>query len=235
MRTRLAKTISIAAIAALALGCEGTANGFLVTGTTGTSQVRLVNALTSSTAVNFAIDGQVVASGIVFGGASPYVSVSAGSHRLQAIASGTGTSLVDFTRDVPATGAFSMIPAPGLSQFGALFVADDPTPVAGQAKFRVIHVAAAPGPIAVYITPPNASLSSATPVVPALTSGSASPSFTMPPGTYSIRITSAGSPSTILVETGSLPANAGIVRTLLVTDAPGGGLPTTLSIIADAN
>src|SRR4029453_17280004 len=101
---------------------EGKRDAFPVAGATGTAQVRLVNALTSSTAVNFAIDGQVVASGIVFGGASPYISVSAGSHRMQAIASGTGTSLVDFTRDVPASGAFSMIPAPGLSQFGALFL-----------------------------------------------------------------------------------------------------------------
>jgi len=235
MRTRFAKTICIATIAALALGCEGTTSGFLVTGATGNVRVRLLNALTSSTAVDFAVDGQVASAGIVFGAASPYVTVSTGSHRLQALASGTGTSLVDFTRDLNADGAFSLIPAPGLSQFGALFIADDPMRVTGQAKFRVVHVAAAPGPISVYITSATADLTSATPVVPTLSFGAASPSFAVAAGTYRIRVTPAGNPSTILLDTGSLIAGAGSVRTLLVTDAPGGGLPTTLSIVSDAN
>jgi hypothetical protein len=56
---------------------------------------------------------------------------------------------------------------------------------------------------------------------------------TVPPGSYRIRITPVGAPSTILVDSGNLSLGAGSVRTLLVTDAPGGGLPTTLSIIVD--
>jgi hypothetical protein len=234
MRTRFA-TVAVATLAVVALACEGTTSGFLTTGASGNIRVRLLNALTTAQALDFAVDGQVASSGIAFGGASAYVSVSAGSHRLQANASGTGTTLVDFTRDLTGDGAFSLIPAPGLSQFGALFIPDDPTPASGQAKLRVVHVAAAPGAIALYVTSSTADLSSATPVVPTLSFGSASAYLTVAPGTYRIRVTPAGSPSTVLLDTGSTTLSAGSVRTLLVTDAPGGGLPTTLSIVSDAN
>lgn len=232
MRHRFVTSVALATIAVVALGCEGTTSGFLITGSTGNVRVRLMNALTSAQALDFAVDGQVASSGVGFGAASPYVTVSAGSHQLQARASGTGTNLVDFTRDV-SEGAFSLIPAPGLSQFGALFIADDPTPATGQAKLRVVHVAATPGAVSVYVTGPTADISSATPVVPAIEFGSASPYVVVAPGTYRIRITQAGSPSTVIVDTGNTALSAGSVRTLLVTDAPGGGLPTTLSVVTD--
>ena len=235
MPTRRLTTLALAALLGTAVACEGSTTGLLVTGATSGARVRLVNALTSSQALDFAVDGQVAASGIGFGSASPYVSLTLASHRLQAQASGTGTTLVDFTRDLTTAGTFSLIPAPGLSQFGALFIADDPTPAAGQAKFRVVHVAAAPGAVSMYITSPTADLSSATPAVPTLAFGAASPYVAVAPGTYRIRITPAGNPSTTLLDTGNITVTAGSVRTLLVTDAPGGGLPTTLSVITDAN
>jgi hypothetical protein len=235
MPTRRVSTFVLAALIGAATACEGTATGLLVSGPSAGARVRLVNALTSSQALDFAVDGQVAASGVGFGAASPYVSVTLASHRLQAQASGTGTTLLDFTRDLTTAGAFSLIPAPGLSQFGALFIPDDPTPAVGQAKLRVVHVAAAPGAISMYVTAPNADLSSATPVVPTLSFGAASAYVAIAPGTYRIRITPAGIPSTTLLDTGNITLSTGSVRTLLVTDAPGGGLPTNLSVITDAN
>ena len=71
--------------------------------------------------------------------------------------------------------------------------------------------------------------------MPTLSFGAASPYVTVSPGTYRIRVTPAGNPSNVLLDTGNVTVAPGTVRTLLVTDAPGGGLPTTLSIVADAN
>jgi hypothetical protein len=236
MSNRFLSSVAAAAtLAAATLACEGSTSGFLTTGPTGNVRVRLLNALTSAQALNFVVDGQVASTGVPFGSASPYVSVSVGSHRLQAQASGTGTTLLDFTQDLTASGAFSLIPAPGLSSFGALFIPDDPTPATGQLKLRVVHVAAAPGPVSVYVTSSTADLGSATPVVPTLAFGAASPYVTVAPGTIRVRITPAGVPSTILVDSGSLTVSAGSVRTFLLTDSPGGGLPSVLSVIADAN
>ena len=72
------------------------------------------------------------------------------------------------------------------------------------------------------------------PLVPLLPFGLASDYLQIAPGTYRVRITRAGSPSEVLVDVGSVTLSGGAVRTLLVTDAPGGGFPTGLSVIVDA-
>ena len=234
MRHRLLPSLAVVTLAAV-VACEGRTTGRLITGPASGARVRILNAVTSSQSVDLIVDGQVSASGVAFGGASPYASLSLGSHRLQARSSTTGTTLVDFTRDLNAEGAFSLIPAPGLTQSGALFIADDLTPAPGQAKLRVVHVAAAPGTIAVYVTSGNTDLSTATATVPSLAFGTASSYVTVAPGTYRVRVTPAGNPGTVLLDSGNLVVAAGSVRTLLVTDAPGGGLPPSLSVVADAN
>ena len=236
MRTRrLTSAIAATTLAVVSMACEGRAiPGYLSTGPTSGARVRLVNALTSSTAVDFVVDGRVTATNVAFGAASQYVSVSLASHQLQARSSATGTTLLDFTRDLSSEGAFSLIPAPGLSQAGALFLTDNPTPTTGQARIRGVHVAAVPGAVSVYVTAANGDITTATPVVPSLNFGTASDYLQVAPGTYRIRVTRAGSPSEIVVDLGSVTLGAGSVRTFLVTDAPAGGLPTTLSVISDA-
>ena len=234
MRNRLASALAIAATTIASLACEGTATGSMGTAPTGDVRVRLINGLPTSQSLDFLIDGQVTATGVTYGAASPYVSTSVGSHRLQARASVAGTMLVDFTRDLSSQGAFSLIPAPGLNQFGALFITDDPTPVAGQARLRTVHVAAAaPTAVTVFITAPTADLGSSTPAVPTLLFATASDYVQLPPGTYRVRITRALTPNEIVVDLGNVTVGSGSVRTLLVTDAPGGGLPTSLSVVSD--
>jgi hypothetical protein len=235
MRNRLVTTAAGALLAAALIGCEGQTSGLLISGPGGGARVRVFNAVTSSTSIDFLLDGQVAASNVAFGAPSGYVSVSLGSHQLQIRASATGTTLLDFTRDFAAEGAFSLIPAPGLSQSGALFIADDPTPVTGQARVRVVHVAAAPGPVSVYVTAPDAELASATAAIPALDFGAVSQYVNLTPGTYRVRVTRADNVADVLLDTGGVIVGSGSVRSLVLTDSPGGGLPTTMSIVSDAN
>ena len=109
-----------------------------------------------------------------------------------------------------------------------------PRVISGTEEARLIHLAAAPGPVSVYLLGPTGDPISATPIL-TLAFGAASPYAVVAPGTYRIRVTPAGVPSIVLLDSGSFTAASGSVRTLLLTDAPGGGLPSTLSIIADAN
>ena len=228
------RALVVAATVAIA-GCEGNATGFITdTNTTG-AQVRVFNAVTSSTAVDFLIDGQVAASSIGFGTASGYRSVSLGAHTLQIRSSTTGTTLLDFPRDFSSAGRFSLIPAPGLGTSGALFLTDDPNPITGQGRVRVVHVAATPGAVSVYVTAPDANLASATPTVSALPFGTASNYLNLAPGTYRVRVTPVGNPAQVLLDSGNLSIGSGSVRSLMLTDSPGGGLPTTLSIVSDAS
>ena len=235
MRNRLVHTTAGALFVAALIGCEGQTSGLLISGPSGGARVRVFNAVTSSSSIDFLVDGQVVAANVAFGAPSGYSALSLGSHRLQVRSTTTGTGLLDFTRDFTADGSFSLIPAPGLSQFGALFLSDDPTPVAGQGRVRVVHVAAAPGPVSVYVTEPAADLSSATPAIPALDFGAASAYVNVAAGTYRVRVTRVGDPGDVLLDSGGLTVGSGTVRSLMLTDSPGGGLPTTMSIVSDAN
>src|SRR5688500_1319943 len=227
------RAVVVAATVALA-GCEGTATGFITDSNTSGAQVRVFNAVTSAGAVDFLVDGQVVAASIGFGAASGYRAVSLGAHTLQVRSSSTGTSLLDLSRDFSAQGRFSLVPAPGLGTSGALFLTDDPNPVTGQGRVRVVHVAAAPGAVSVYVTAPDADLASATPTVAALPFGTASSYLNLAPGTFRVRVTPVGNPAQVRLDSGNLPIGAGSVRSLILTDSPGGGLPTTMSIVSDA-
>lgn len=235
MRNRLLSILAVTALAVTVAGCEGRTSGFITTGSTGDVQVRVLNALTPSQAVDFLVDGRAAGSNIGLGQSSSYVTVTLGAHRLQVRSVTSGTILVDLTRDLSTPGAFSVVPAPGLLQSGALFLTDDLASVAGQTRLRVVHAAAAPGPVSVYVTDLTADLGSATPVLALLESGTASAYFSIPAGSYRIRVTRAGSPGDVLLDTGGVPLAGGTVRTLLLTDAASGGLPTAVSIITDAN
>jgi hypothetical protein len=235
MRNRFVTATAGALLTAALMGCEGRTSGFIVAGPSGGARVRVFNAVTSSLSIDFLVDGQVAAANVAFGAPSGYISLPLGSHRLQVRSTTTGTTLLDFTRDFGAQGAFSLIPAPGLSEAGALFIADDPTPVTGQGRVRVVHVAAAPGPVSVYVTSPDVELSSATPAIPALDFGSASSYVNVTPGTYRVRVTQVGNPGNVLLDTGGVIVGDGSVRSLVLTDSPGGGLPTTMSIVSDTN
>ena len=235
MRHRLLPSLAIAALAAAALACDGRATGTLVTGATNNVRVRVVNGLTSAPAVDLIVDGQVSSAGVGFGNASSYASLGVGSHRLQVRSSTTGTMLVDFTRDLSSAGAFSLIPAAGLADAGALFITDGPSASTGQGRIRAVHVAAVRGPLSVYVTTATADLASATPIIPVLPFGVASQYVSLAAGTYRVRVTPVGDPSTVLLDTGNLVVTDGTARTLLVTDALGGGVPTTLSVLSDFN
>jgi hypothetical protein len=234
MRHRLRSITLAFALAAFAVACEGRTSGFLTTGPIGEARVRLLNAVASSLSVDFLVDGRVVAPAIPLGGASPYVPLTIGSHQLQVRSTTTGTILVDFLRDLSSGGAFSFVPAPGLSQFGALVFVDDPTPRAGLARLRIIHASAALGPVSIFVTAPVADLSLLAPTVVLLDLGFASDYLSVAPGTYRVRVTRAGDPGVVLLDTGGIPLGDGTVRTVLLTDAPGGGPLGALSIVADA-
>jgi len=238
MRHRIVSAMGRALVVAAAVaiaGCEGNATGFIIDNNTTGAQVRVFNAVTSSSAVDFIVDGQVAAASVGFGAASRYTSVSLGAHTLQIRSSTTGTTLLDFPRDFSAAGRFSLIPAPGLGAAGALFLTDDPTPMTGQGRVRVVHVAATPGAVSVYVTAPDADLATATASVPTLPFGNASSYLNLAPGTYRVRVTPAGNPGLVLLDSGNLSIGSGSVRSLMLTDSPGGGLPTTLSIVSDGS
>lgn len=236
MRTRFLAACAAAFLSAGAVGCETRSLGFATTGPgVGSARVRLFNAVTSAQSLDLLIDGTAVATAIPLGGASRYAAVALGAHRLQVRTTGTSTFLIDFTRDLTTQGSFTLVPAPGLGESGALFFADDPAPVTGRARLRVVNTSPASGTVSVFLTTPGGPLDGAEPVAGLLDVGGVSDYITVEPGQYQVRVTRAGTVGDVLLDTGAITFGAGAVRTLFLTDAPSGGAPPSLSVVSDAN
>ena len=148
---RLVTAIAATTLAVASLACEGRTSGMLDLRPDGQRARQAAQRTDVLAGTRPRVTGRCPA-GVGFGNASPYVSLSTGSHRLQARSSSTGTTLVDFTRDLNTEGSFSLVPAPGFRSSVPCSSRTIRAPVSGQGKLRVVHVAAAPGTISVYVT-----------------------------------------------------------------------------------
>jgi len=106
-------------------------------------------------------------------------------------------------------------------------------PAAGQVKLRVIHAAPAAAGVDVYATAPGADINTATPVLTNVAFRAVSDYLVVPAGTYQIRVTPTGT-KTVAIDA-ELALGAGQIRTVVATDAPGGGAPLAPVVLNDKN
>ena len=116
------------------------------------------------------------------------------------------------------------------------------TIAAGQTRGRIVNLSPAAGSIDVFVTAPNADLSTATPVAANLSAQSASLYFTIPAlGTYQIRAVPAAtapgsrSSSVLVSVTPTSPASlaVGTGHTIVIADRAQGGSPVTAFVLTD--
>jgi len=98
---------------------------------------------------------------------------------------------------------------------------------------RVLHEAPTGGSLDVYVTAPLADLNLATPTVAGITFGTATSYEVLSSGNYQVRLTTAGT-KTVMVDCGTLVLNGADVRTIMVVETAGGGLPLQAAIVPDA-
>ena len=194
------------------------------------SSLRVVNAFT--TPVDVLIDGNVVASSVAAGSIS-LTSPSTGAHTLSLRTTGTTTAVSQSI--TTASGTLNTIAVVRTSA-GALATAvlDDTNSVvpAGATKVRVLHLAPNAGTLQVYRTQPDYQ----TPVswqfpftYQSNPTSLSAPFYQSTAGTWEIRIWQApadasgwaNAPIKVV-----LPLNSGDKRTIMILDAPGGGVRT---------
>jgi len=119
-----------------------------------------------------------------------------------------------------------------VASIAPLIAPDDLTaPAAGQVKVRVIHAAPAAAGVDVYVTAPGAPLTGA--VLTNVPFRAVSDYLSVPAGTYQIRVTPTGT-ATVAIDA-TVTFVAGQIRTIVATDAPGGGAPLAPIVLADLN
>ena len=206
-------------------------------GSSGSTHLRLANALSSQSGLTLLIDGNNDANAVAYGTGSGYLSVSSGSRHVQveptgsandilidqniSLASGSNTTIVAVSSTTAASGA------------GALVLNDQTsTPATNDIAIRAVN--ASPSlPIAdVYIVTSTTDITTVSPTAANVAFPSATTYQTVAAGTYVVVFTQHSS-KTPVISTSPLSLVAGQVRTVLGLDGQNGGFTT--GILADLN
>jgi hypothetical protein len=94
------------------------------------------------------------------------------------------------------------------------------------------------GALDVFVTAPNADLSTATPTATNLAYQAASPYVVFPPGTYQVRAVPAGTApasraTSVVVTLNNVALASGTGRTVVIADRAAGGTPLTAFVLSD--
>jgi Domain of unknown function (DUF4397) len=235
-------TLALAALSIFATSC----------GSSSQSQIRVVHAISNGPALDVNINTTKVFTNIAFGGVQPtppaYTKVASGSVTIQAFDTGTTTNPIFGTNGVTAnlssSSQYTIVLAGFLNGTGAnapaaLQITDNNTaPTSGNVEFRIIDASpSAPGTVDVYIVPPGTDINQVNPpTIQGLTYQQASSPYTsVAAGTYSVIVTTSGSKIPIINPQDYALPTAGMIRTLVLVDNPGGGNPPSWLELNDLN
>lgn len=198
------------------------------------AQLRVVHASADAPNVDVLVDAATVLDNVPFRAFSPFLEVTPGQRRVRVRATGTTTTVIDANLDLAVDQAYTVLATGPLAGIQPLVLEDDLTaPAAGQVKVRVVHAAPAAGGVDVYVTAPGANLATSTPVLTNVPFRGASGYLTVPAGDYQIRVTGTGT-TTVAIDA-TVTFAAGQIRTIVATDAPGGGGPLAPVVLTDLN
>lgn len=196
------------------------------------SHLRFVQAVPNGPAVDLLVDAAPLAANLGFRAATGFLRIAAGDRRIRMRTSGTSTVLMDLTLPVEFPRAYTVISTGLLNDVQAVVAPDTaPIPLAGEVKLRVLHAAPSTGLVDVYVTDPNTALAAATPLFQDLTFRGNTEYLVLPVGNLRIRITTAGTTNTLVDLTQLLGER--VMRTVVVTDAAGGGTPLAGMLLVD--
>lgn len=194
--------------------------------------VQFINAAPRYNSVDLNVDSVDVAAGVVYGNGSS-INVAARATPQQFLVNITSDTTVLATSLVQVNdkSVYTVILTQLQVGAGLLVLPDTVTaPTGSTANLRVINASPSAGLVDVYITGTDSTL--ANPVSVNLPIQGISPYVNVPVGAGRVRVTAAGTKN-VLLDIDATALTSGQVRTLLMIDSPGGGLPVTWLAIPD--
>ena len=208
--------------AAFTFGCGSSSN----------ANIRVVNGSPDESGLDLLIDGTNVASGVSYGTASAYKSVSSGSRHLQVETSGTTTPIIDTTGNANAGAYLSLVSLNYSYAISSVLLTDDNSaPAAGNVKLRIMNVSPGLGAEDVYVEPAGTDITALQPTFSSLAFGAASTYSALAAGNYEVSFTSPGQ-KFINLDSGAITFTAGQIRTILALNAQ---QTYTWTMLADLN
>ena len=207
----LAMTTMVVGLTIFTAGC----------GDNGHAQLRVVHASPDAPNVDVLVDGKAVLTNVAYETASNYLTVSAGSRKIEVRATGTSQDVINATVSLSRNKYYTVLAVDKVASISPLVLTDDNTPPAsGQIKLRLVHASPTAGPVDIYVEAPGTDITGISPTLAA--------------GSYEVYVTPTGT-KTVALDSGSLALSAGQIRTAVALDAPGGGTPLTAIVLKDLN
>jgi len=227
-RVRRAVLAILAMGAALSSACLGDGP----TAEEPTSYLRIVQTIPNAPLLALYVDSAPTISGLTYRAIAGFVPLEAGVRRIRLIPSSGGAAIVDDSLTFLFAKAYTVVATGMLGSVQSVVAPDTaPFPIDGEFKVRVIQAAPTAGAVDVYVTDASASLATATPTMSGLQFRGVLDYITVPVGRNRIRLTTAGTTDVVLDVTQIFGVSS--MRTIIATDAPGGGLPLTELILID--
>lgn len=199
----------------------------------GTAELSVIHASADAPAVDLSLNGQVVTRNLDFKQAWPNQLVGAGSTEIivrGVLPGGARPAVIGPTTvTLEAQRRYAVFALGNAASIQPLVITRETSAVpAGSVRLQVVHAAPAAPRVSVYVTAPNANLAASAPAGTFSFRESFGPA-TVPAGEYQIRVTPAGTPGTVVFDSGPVRLDAG--ADLLIAAVPNttrGASPITL-------
>lgn len=197
------------------------------------AQVRVLHASPDAPNVDVLIDGAPILENVSYLTASDFLPLDAGHRQVTVTAAGTSRPVIDARVDLADDTSYVIIAAGNLAGISPIVVTADRTPpTAGNAKVRVLHAAPGAPNVDVYVSAPGGDISVSEPTLKNVPFGNISDYLTVPAGQYDLAVTVAGT-KTVAISAPGVALESEQVATVAALDAPGGGSPFSLKIVAE--
>lgn len=226
MKTKFALTMALAGSVML-VGCSD--NDDDPTAQEPTSSVRVLHASPDAPAVDVAIDGEVVLTGVEFQQGTGYLSVPAGSREVSIQVNGSEVLSQSFSVDEGAY--YSIIAQGNVTSLELEALNDTERRANGTIDVTVVHASPVAGNVDVNVTAPEASL----PAMPTLADvpfGANATLAEIPAADYQVRVAAAGG-SDIVYDSGTLPISSDV--TVVAVNSVKGVSPVSLLVWAESD
>lgn len=221
------RALRLAGLAVLLAGLPGCQT---LTGSSSSSQVRILDASPDAPALDIYQGGSAMAYNLGFGTVSSYVAIAPGVSNISANTAGTRQILTGAPASYAASAQYTVLIGNVAANLQETVLTDQSLPApAGEIAMRFLDQATRyAGGVDVYLVPSGAELATAAPILTNVLFGSNSGYLSVPAGTYSIVLLPTG--TTPVEATGTAPATkpfysgtattygTGAARTILLLD-----------------
>ena len=179
------------------------------------------------------VDTKTISSGLAFGTATGYTSLSSGSRHIQIEPSGTGTPVIDETLSLGSGSDITVLLANFAATLNAVTLLDNNSaPSSGTGNVRIVNAAPSLGPADAYLAPDGTDINTVAPVLSGLAFEGATGYSSVNAGTYRVWFTAPGQ-KFIFIDSGPITVNSGQVRTVVGMNTADGSY--TSAVLPDLN